>query len=153
MDFSKINDYKVQTFKIHKELKYMLLSYMPATTTQFLKQYVYFGSAKAEKGTTEDGMFLIILFLLIWLSYVKIIDMFLILSQNWTTQMFFKRNFEFWNLAWNGLIWPDIGISLCLIWKWMSPSNSMFQMTHTTCSARHLCIIFIGLFGMTLTFT
>ena len=51
-----------------------------------------------------------------------------------------KRNF--W-VSKFGLFWPDLDLNLGQIWKWVSPSNSTFQMTHKTCVTRYSCYIFM----------
>ena len=37
----------------------------------------------------------------------------------------------------------ELDLTLDQMWKWVSPSNSKFQMTHKTCVAWHSCYIFI----------
>ena len=51
-----------------------------------------------------------------------------------------KRNF--WISKFD-LFWPELDLTLGQIWKWVSSSNSTFQMTHKTCVTRYSCYIFM----------
>ena len=65
-----------------------------------------------------------------------------ILTQNWKIIcMFLKENFDFQNLF--VFFLTELGLTLCQMLKWVSLSNSTFQMSHKTCVAPHLCYIFI----------
>ena len=54
--------------------------------------------------------------------------------------MFLKGTFIFLKID---LFWPELDLSLCQMWKWMSPSNFTCKMTHKLCVTRHSCYIFI----------
>ena len=51
----------------------------------------------------------------------------------------FKENFI--SKIWHFL--PELHLTLGQKWKWVSPSNPKFQMTHKTCVTRHSSYIFI----------
>ena len=52
----------------------------------------------------------------------------------------FKKRF---GLSKSDLFWPELDLTLCQMWKWMSPSSYTCQMTHKTCITRNSCDIFI----------
>ena len=52
----------------------------------------------------------------------------------------FERKFWFSKFD---LFWTELDLTLGQIWKWVSPSNSIFQITHKICVARRSCYIFV----------
>ena len=71
--------------------------------------------------------------LLEFLSYDKTSDIFGILRQNWTRQMFLKENFDFQNVTFFTWTWPDLrtNVKMSVTIEFYVP-NGPYNMSHTT---------------------